>query len=92
MSTRRPSPPRRLPAWTATLYWETAVFITVMCCLLATVLGVLMHVLVDRQTQARARGAALAELDRTVAAYVAGQPLGRSAAVVPPDLPAALAR
>ncbi|MEV5510347.1 sensor histidine kinase [Streptomyces orinoci] len=90
MSPRRPSPPWRLPAWTATLYWKTAVFITVMCCLLAVVLGVLVHVLVDRQTQYRMRGAALAELDRTVTAYVAGQPLGADAAVDPPDLPAPL--
>ncbi|MEV4744112.1 HAMP domain-containing sensor histidine kinase [Streptomyces sp. NPDC049555] len=93
MSGRRPrlrGRVRRLPAWTATLYWKAAVFITAMCCLLAVMVGVLVHVLVDRQTQDRARGAALAELDRTVAAYVAGQPLGRNAAVDPPDLPAPL--
>ncbi|MGD3112742.1 sensor histidine kinase [Streptomyces sp. YGL11-2] len=89
MSTPR-SQPRLLPAWTATLYWKSAVFITLMCCLLAVVLAVLVHVLVDRQTQARARSTALAELDRTVAAYGAGEPLGRDAAVNPPDLPAAL--
>ncbi|GGU65629.1 two-component sensor histidine kinase [Streptomyces albospinus] len=85
-----PSQPRLLPAWTATLYWKSAVFITLMCCLLAVVLGILVHVLVGRQTQDRARSTALAELDRAVAAYRAGEPLGRNASVDPPDLPAPL--
>ena len=34
---RRP----RLPAWTATITWKAAVFITVMCCALAALLGAL---------------------------------------------------
>ncbi|OKJ35113.1 ATPase [Streptomyces sp. CB01580] len=79
-----------LPARTATLRWKSAAFITVMCCLLATSLGTLVHVLAVRQAQAHARDSALAELDRTVAAYVAGEPLGDNAAVDPPDLPAPL--
>ncbi|MEV0371872.1 HAMP domain-containing sensor histidine kinase [Streptomyces sp. NPDC050636] len=90
MSTRRQRPPLRLPAWTATLYGKSAVFITVMCCLLAALLGILVHVLVGRQTEARARSAALDELDRAVTTYVAGEPLDRNAAVNPPDLPAPL--
>ncbi|MEU8912078.1 HAMP domain-containing sensor histidine kinase [Streptomyces nigrescens] len=90
MRTPRTRPPRRLHAWTATLHWKAAVFITVMCCLLATVLGTLVHVLVDRQTQDRARRTALAELDRSRSAYVAGNPLDRNVAENPPDLPAPL--
>ncbi|MGW1373015.1 sensor histidine kinase [Streptomyces sp. NPDC002446] len=90
VSPRRPRPPRLLPTWAATLYGRSAVFITVMCCLLAALLGILVHVLVGRQTEDRARSAALDELDRAVTAYVAGEPLGRNAAVDPPDLPAPL--
>ncbi|MFI1159288.1 hypothetical protein [Streptomyces sioyaensis] len=88
--TLRLRPPRWLPAWTATLYWKTAVFITVMCCLLVAVLGVLVHVLINQQTQDRARHTALAELDRGMSAYAAGDPLERNVVVNPPDLPAAL--
>ncbi|MEV6569460.1 two-component sensor histidine kinase, partial [Streptomyces kronopolitis] len=36
----------RLFGWTATLRWKAAFFTVVMCCFLATVLGVLVHVLV----------------------------------------------
>ncbi|MFF4699048.1 sensor histidine kinase [Streptomyces chattanoogensis] len=90
MSPRRSRPPLLLRAWAATLYAKSAVFITVMCCLLAALLGILVHVLVDRQTEDRARSAALDELNRAVTAYVAGEPLGRNAEVNPPDLPAAL--
>ncbi|MFH8409881.1 ATP-binding protein [Streptomyces sp. NPDC018019] len=80
----------RLPSWTATLRWKAALFIMVMCCFLATVLGVLVHVLVSRQTEDQARGAALMQLDSTVEAYVAGEPLGRNARLDPPELPPAL--
>ncbi|MFI1200103.1 HAMP domain-containing histidine kinase (plasmid) [Streptomyces sp. BHT-5-2] len=90
MRTLRPRAPRWLHAWTATLYWKAAVFITVMCCLLAAVLGILVHVLVDRQTQDRARHTALAELERNQSAYVAGTPLDRNISVNPTDLPAPL--
>ncbi|UNO43629.1 HAMP domain-containing histidine kinase [Streptomyces sp. MST-110588] len=79
-----------LPAWTATLRWKVALFVTVMCCFLATVLGVLVHVLVSRQTEAQARDAALVLLDSTVEAYVAGEPLGRDGAIDPAELPGAL--
>ncbi|MFI0153352.1 sensor histidine kinase [Streptomyces lydicus] len=87
MSAARRRAVLRLPGWTATLYWKFAVFLTVMCCTLAALLGVLVHVLVGRQTESQARGAALDELDNAVATYVAGEPLGRNAAVDPPDLP-----
>ncbi|MFD9209446.1 ATP-binding protein [Streptomyces sioyaensis] len=81
---------RRLFAWTATLRWKAAFFTVVMCCFLATVLGVLVHVLVGRQTADQAREAVLVELDTAVEAYVDGESLGRNAAVNPPDLPPAL--
>ncbi len=76
-----------LPSWTATLYWKFALFITVMCCTLAALLGILVHVLVGQQTERQARSAALDELDGAVATYIAGEPLGRNASVDPPDLP-----
>ncbi|MFI2259680.1 HAMP domain-containing sensor histidine kinase [Streptomyces tubercidicus] len=90
MSAGRPRTRLRLPAWTATLYWKFAVFVIVMCCVLAVVVGVLVHVLVGRQTEGQARGAALDELDTVAAAYAAGESLGRNAAVDPADLPSAL--
>ncbi|MEU2794365.1 HAMP domain-containing sensor histidine kinase [Streptomyces sp. NPDC007100] len=80
----------RLPSFTATLRWKAALFITVMCCLLATVLGVLVHVLVSRQSENQARNAALTQLDTTVKAYTTGEPLGPNARLDPPDLPPAL--
>lgn len=49
MSRRRPRGPR-FPAWTASLTWKAAVFITVMCCALAALLGALVHVSVTDQT------------------------------------------
>ncbi|TJZ57460.1 HAMP domain-containing histidine kinase [Streptomyces piniterrae] len=61
-----------------------------MCCLLAALLGILVHALVGRQSADRARNMALDELDRVVTSYVAGEPLGPDAAVDPPDLPAPL--
>ncbi|GAA2307014.1 HAMP domain-containing histidine kinase [Streptomyces caniferus] len=90
MSAGRPRRRLHLPAWTATLYWKFAVFVIVMCCVLATVVGVLVHVLVGRQTERQARSVALSELDSVADAYVAGEPLGRNAAVDPADLPAPL--
>ncbi|WP_285509673.1 HAMP domain-containing protein, partial [Streptomyces sp. NBRC 13847] len=74
----------------ATLRWKAAFFTVVMCCFLATVLGVLVHVLVGRQTEDQAREAALVELDSAVEAYVDGEPLGRDAGVDPSELPPAL--
>lgn len=82
----------RIPllAWMTTLYWKFAVFVIVMCCVLTAVVGVLVHVLVGRQTESQARSEALTELDSVADTYEAGKPLGRNAAVDPVDLPASL--
>jgi signal transduction histidine kinase len=66
---------------------KAAVFITVMCCALAALLGVLVHVSVTNQTVGQARDAALARLEEAAEAYEAGDPLRRSAGVDPPGLP-----
>ncbi|MEU7279584.1 HAMP domain-containing sensor histidine kinase [Streptomyces sp. NPDC045431] len=86
---RRPRRPR-LPAWTATLTWKAAVFIAVMCCALAALLGALVHVSVSRQTVESAREKALDRLEEVTAAYEAGEPLPRFAGVDPPGLPPSL--
>ncbi|MEU6621137.1 HAMP domain-containing sensor histidine kinase [Streptomyces litmocidini] len=81
--------PRR-PAWTATLTWKAAVFIAVMCCALAALLGVLVHVSVAGQTVNDSREKALARLTEVSGLYEAGEPLPRFAGVDPPGLPAPL--
>lgn len=81
-----PSPARPkplLPAWTATLTWKAAVFITVMCCALAALLGALVHVSVANQTVGQARDRALGRLDEATEAYEAGARLGPLAGVDP---------
>ncbi|MEU6978812.1 HAMP domain-containing sensor histidine kinase [Streptomyces sp. NPDC046371] len=83
---RRP----RLPAWTATLTWKAAVFITVMCCALAALLGVLVHVSVAGQTVKDSRGKALGRLDEVSRLYESGEPLPRFAGVDPDGLPGSL--
>ncbi|MGW5422554.1 ATP-binding protein [Streptomyces sp. NPDC003943] len=77
----------RLPAWTATLTWKAAVFITVMCCALAALLGVLVHVSVAGQTVRDSRDKALARLGEVSRLYEAGEPLPRFAGVNPPGMP-----
>lgn len=77
----------RAPAWTATLTWKSAVFITVMCCALAALLGALVHVSVTRQTVDSARQKALSRLATVTRAYEAGQPLPRFAGLDAPGLP-----
>ncbi|MDX3852133.1 histidine kinase dimerization/phospho-acceptor domain-containing protein [Streptomyces sp. AK02-01A] len=77
----------RLPAWTATLTWKAAVFITVMCCALAALLGALVHVAVTRQTVNSARAKALSRLDLVTRDYEAGRPLPRFAGMDTPGLP-----
>ncbi|MEV0324417.1 HAMP domain-containing sensor histidine kinase [Streptomyces sp. NPDC050658] len=89
MSHRQPRGPR-LPAWTATLTWKAAVFITVMCCALAALLGALVHVSVTNQTVGQARERALIRLDDVTRAYEAGDGLGPGAGIDPPRLPARL--
>ncbi|THA70369.1 HAMP domain-containing histidine kinase [Streptomyces sp. A0958] len=80
----------RLPAWTATLTWKSAVFITVMCCLLAALLGVLVHTAVTRQTVGHAREKALSRLTDASRAYEAGEALPLRSGVDPPGLPGPL--
>ncbi|MEU2154037.1 HAMP domain-containing sensor histidine kinase [Streptomyces sp. NPDC019396] len=80
----------RLPAWTATLTWKAALFITVMCCALAALLGALVHVSVTRETVDDAREKALIRLEEVTHAYEAGEPLGGYGAIDPPGLPARL--
>ncbi|MBJ3806150.1 HAMP domain-containing protein [Streptomyces flavofungini] len=84
---RPPRLPFRLPAWTATLTWKAAVFIAVMCCALAALLGVLVHVAVTNQTVGQARDRALTRLDDATKQYEAGGRLGPGAGVDPPGLP-----
>ncbi|MGV9554532.1 ATP-binding protein [Streptomyces sp. NPDC003522] len=79
-----------LPRWSGTLAVKAAVFITVMCCALAALLGVLVHVSVTRQTVGEARGLALSRLEDATTAFEAGDTLGFGAGVDPPGLPAAL--
>ncbi|MEU5683898.1 sensor histidine kinase [Streptomyces venezuelae] len=89
MSRRQPRGPR-LPAWTATLTWKAAVFITVMCCALAALLGALVHVSVTNQTVGQARDRALSRLDEVTERYEAGDRLGPGAGVDPVGLPSRL--
>ncbi|MFG3494860.1 ATP-binding protein [Streptomyces sp. NPDC047928] len=79
-----------MPAWTATLTWKAAVFITVMCCALAALLGALVHVSVTRQTVDSAREKALSKLEDVTRSYEAGEPLPPYAAVDPEGLPSSL--
>ncbi|MFF7473699.1 ATP-binding protein [Streptomyces sp. NPDC008092] len=77
----------RLPRWAGTLAAKSAAFITVMCCALAALLGVLVHVAVTDQTVAQARDQALTRLTEATAAYEAGDALPRGAHVDPRGLP-----
>ncbi|MGW4562223.1 ATP-binding protein [Streptomyces sp. NPDC004561] len=79
-----------LPQWAGTLAVKAAVFITVMCCALAALLGVLVHVSVTNQTVGQARGLALSRLQDATQAYEAGDALLPGAGVDPEGLPAPL--
>ncbi|MFF4430171.1 ATP-binding protein [Streptomyces sp. NPDC001513] len=84
----RGRPPRpRLPAWTSTLIWKAAVFITLMCCGLAALLGVLVHRAMTHQTVGTAREKALTKLERTIRAYETGARLPRGEGIDPVGLP-----
>ncbi|MEU3602985.1 HAMP domain-containing sensor histidine kinase [Streptomyces sp. NPDC006798] len=61
-----------------------------MCCGLATLLGVLVHVGVTRQTVDTSRQKALDRLEEVTAAYQAGQPLPKFGGIDSPGLPAEL--
>ncbi|MFE7043194.1 ATP-binding protein [Streptomyces atratus] len=80
----------RAPAWTATLTWKSAVFITVMCCALAALLSVLVHSEVTRQTVGQAREKALSRLEDVTVAYETGEALPPGSGIDPPGLPASL--
>ncbi|MFE5867607.1 sensor histidine kinase [Streptomyces roseifaciens] len=69
------------------LYGKFTLFLAVVCCVVATVLGVLVHVIVTRQTVHQARSEALSRLDAATKAYASGDPMHRPAALNPPDLP-----
>ncbi len=75
------------PRWSGTLAVKAAAFITVMCCALAALLGVLVHVQVTDQTVGQARDQALQRLEQATERYEAGDPLRRGAAMDPPELP-----
>ncbi|MEU9162559.1 ATP-binding protein [Streptomyces sp. NPDC048424] len=84
----RAQPPRpRLPAWASTLIWKAAVFITLMCCGLAALLGVLVHRAMTHQTVSTAREKALTKLERTIKAYETGARLPRGEGIDPVGLP-----
>ncbi|RLU81624.1 two-component sensor histidine kinase [Streptomyces griseocarneus] len=61
-----------------------------MCCVVAAVLGTLVHVIVTRQTVHQARVEALDRLDSATRAYSAGDPAHHQAVLNPPGLPAKL--
>ncbi|MFE1441292.1 ATP-binding protein [Streptomyces sp. NPDC058739] len=73
-----------------TLAVKTAVFITVMCCALAALLGVLVHVSVTDQTVGQAREQALDRLEQATKAYETGDTPMPGAGVDPEGLPARL--
>ncbi|GGS99289.1 ATP-binding protein [Streptomyces cinerochromogenes] len=79
-----------LPHWAGALAVKAAVFITVMCCALAALLGVLVHVSVTNQTVGQARDLALSRLADATQAYEAGDTLLPGAGVDPEGLPAPL--
>ncbi|MEV1078774.1 ATP-binding protein [Streptomyces sp. NPDC050211] len=79
-----------LPRWSGTLAVKAAVFITVMCCTLAALLGVLVHVSVSNQTVEQARDLALSRLDEATSAFEAGDRLMPGVGVDPDGLPESL--
>ncbi|MET8245753.1 HAMP domain-containing sensor histidine kinase [Streptomyces sp. NPDC005202] len=81
-----------LPRWAGTLAVKAAAFITVMCCALAALLGVLVHVSVTDQTVGQARALALSRLKDATSAFEAGDTLLPGAGVDPEGLPEPLRR
>jgi signal transduction histidine kinase len=81
-----------LPRWTGTLAVKAAAFITVMCCALAALLGVLVHVSVTDQTVGQARELALVRLKDATSAFESGDTLLPGAGLDPEGLPAPLRR
>ncbi|MFH8984363.1 ATP-binding protein [Streptomyces varsoviensis] len=91
----RPEPgaPRRgRPKWLrlarpGSLYAKFTLFLAVMCCVVAAVLGTLVHVIVTRQTVHQARSEALSRLDTAARSYEAGDRLRPEAVLDSPQLP-----
>ncbi|MFE5852180.1 ATP-binding protein [Streptomyces sp. NPDC056500] len=83
-------PWRELPRWAVSLTWKAAVFIVVMCCVLATLLGTLVHAAVTSQTVEQSREKALDKLEEVTDAYRAGEPLPPYAGVDHAALPDSL--
>ncbi|MEV6508878.1 HAMP domain-containing sensor histidine kinase [Streptomyces sp. NPDC051642] len=79
-----------LPRWAGTLAFKAAVFITVMCCALAALLGVLVHVSVTDRTVGQARDLALSRLKEATSQYEAGDSLVHGAGVDPEEMPVPL--
>ncbi|MFJ3638499.1 ATP-binding protein [Streptomyces sp. NPDC090108] len=79
-----------VPRWAGTLAAKAAAFIAVMCCALAALLGVLVHVSVTDRTVGQARAAALSRLDDATHAFEAGDAFPPGAGLDPPGLPAPL--
>ncbi|MEU6776672.1 HAMP domain-containing sensor histidine kinase [Streptomyces sp. NPDC046759] len=79
-----------LPRWAGPLAVKAAAFIIVMCCALAALLGVLVHVSVTNQTVGQARSRALSRLADATQAYEAGDTLMPEAGLDPRGLPAPL--
>ncbi|MGC0329523.1 signal transduction histidine kinase [Streptomyces sp. SAI-170] len=75
---------------TGTLAVKSAVFITVMCCALAALLGVLVHVSVTNQTVGQARDLALDRLAQATDAFEAGDTPTPGTGVDPEGLPTRL--
>ncbi|MFJ8083920.1 ATP-binding protein [Streptomyces sp. NPDC096205] len=75
---------------TGTLAVKSAVFITVMCCALAALLGVLVHVSVTNQTVGQARDLALDRLAQATDAFEAGDTPMPGTGVDPEGLPTRL--
>ncbi|MEU3754650.1 HAMP domain-containing sensor histidine kinase [Streptomyces olivoreticuli] len=91
--TAGPRAPRpRLPRISrfGSLYGKFTLFLAVMCCVVAAVLGTLVHVIVTRQTVHQARVEALQRLDSAARAYSAGDPVHHQAVLNPPGLPTKL--
>ncbi|MCM2387988.1 HAMP domain-containing histidine kinase [Streptomyces sp. CWNU-1] len=80
----------RLPRWAVSLTWKAAVFIVGMCCVLAALLGTLVHAAVTSQTVEQAREKALGRLAEVTDAYKSGEPLPPYASVDPAELPGSL--
>ncbi|WP_319949576.1 HAMP domain-containing sensor histidine kinase [Streptomyces halobius] len=70
--------------------WRSVLFLAAVCCLVAGLLGVLVHVIVTGQTVKQARTQALTRLEAATRAYTNGAPLPAHASLDPPALPTQL--